>query len=317
MLGTVLLIVGIVLGVNLLIGIILTFITARIVYGKTLTRGKSGHWGREQCSEPGRIPLETMWKRGLLWAKDDKSYVKELTIQSKDGLKLVGEWFDYGFDKTVIILPGRRETLVYSYYYAKPYKNLGLNVLVIDQRAHGLSEGKYSTCGIKEAEDVSLWMKYLHDELNQKGIYIHGICVGTCCATIVCTKYKADYLKAVILDSAFISYKEIYKNHYKEGGHRMFPVFYEIWMWFRLLTHCSINDSNPEKYMPQFDLPVLFIWGTHDVYCLPEKSKILFEKCASKDKKIVWFDGAEHSRVRLFDENTYDNNVSSFLKEHL
>ena len=76
-----------------------------------------------------------------------------------NGLKLVGEWFDYGFDKTVIILPGRRETLVYSYYYAQPYKELGINVLVIDQRAHGLSEGTYSTCGIKEADDVKLWLK--------------------------------------------------------------------------------------------------------------------------------------------------------------
>ena len=97
----------------------------------------------------------------------------------------------------------------------------------------------------------------------------------------------------------------------------MFPVFYEIWMWFRLKTGCSINDSNPEKYMPQFDLPVLFIWGTHDIYCLPEKSEILFGKCGSKDKQLIWFDGAEHSRVRLFDESRYDNNVRDFLKGHM
>ena len=318
MLGTILLIVGIVLGANLLIGIILTFITAYIVYSKTLMRShKRGNWGRDKCSEPGCVPLETMWAKSLVWGEANKGYMKKLTIKSKDGLTLYGEWFDYGFDKTVIILPGRREVSIYSYFYANPYKELGINVLTIDQRAHGLSEGKCSTGGIKEANDVSLWMKYLHDELGQKEIYLHGICVGTCCATIVCTRYKTDYLKAVILDSAFISYKEIYKNHYKEGGHHMFPVFYEIWMWFRLKTGCSINDSNPEKYMPQFDLPVLFIWGTHDVYCLPEKSKTLFEKCGSKDKQIVWFDGAEHSRVRLFDESRYDNNVRDFLKGHM
>lgn len=315
MLGTILLIVGIVIAANLLIGIVLTFITAYIVYTKTLTRSKKkGSWGRNQCSEPGNVPLETMWKRGLAWKKQYESYIKELEIRSKDGLKLVGEWFDYGFDKTVIILPGRRETLVYSYFYANPYKDAGVNVLVIDQRAHGLSEGKYSTCGIKEAEDVSLWMKYLHDELKQKEIFIHGICVGTCCATIVATKYKVDYLKAVIFDSMFIHYKEIYKNHFIEEGHHLFPVFYEVWMWFRLLTKCKINDSSPLKNMPLFDLPAIFIWGDKDKYCLPEKSQMLFDKCASKDKKLIWFKGAEHSRVRLFDEKGYDEAIKAFLR---
>ena len=317
MLQTILLIVGIVLAAGLLISVVMTFIVAYIVYSKTLMRGKSGTWGREHCSEPGCVPLETMWERGLKWQAKNKTFIKELSIKSKDGLKLVGEWFDYGFDKTVIILPGRREVLIYSYYYANPYKEAGVNVLVIDQRAHGLSEGKYSTGGIKEAEDVSIWMKLLHDELGQKEIFLHGICVGTCCATIVATKYKTDYLKAVILDSAFISYKEIYKNHYIEGGHILFPVFYQIWMWFSFFTHCNINDSNPEKYMADFTLPVLYMWGTKDVYCLPEKSKILFAKCASKNKQIEWFDGAEHSRVRLFDEDRYDGLVKDFLARNI
>ena len=317
MLKTVLIIVGIVLGFVLISSIILTFIVAYIVYSKTLKRGSGGHWGREQCSEPGCVPLETMWERGIKWKNKNKSFIKELTVKSKDGLKLVGEWFDYGFDKTVIILPGRRETLVYSYYYAKPYQQCGVNVLVIDQRAHGLSEGKYSTCGIKEAEDVSVWMSYLHDELKQKEIYLHGVCVGTCVTSIASTKYKPDYLKAIILDSAFITYKEIYKNHYVELGHKLFPVFYEIWMWFRLLTKCNINDARPEKYLPDLSLPVLFIWGDQDKYCLPEKSKILFEKCGSKNKQLEWFEGAEHSRVRLNNEERYDALICDFLSKNM
>ena len=280
-------------------------------------RGKSGTWGREHCSEPGCEALETMWVRGIAWKDKNASFIEELSITSKDGLKLVAEWFDYGFDRTVIILPGRRETLIYSYYYANPYKENGVNVLVIDQRAHGLSEGKYSTGGIKEAEDVSLWMEYMHNEHNQKYIYLHGICVGTCVAIMVSTKYKTDYLKAVILDSAFISYKEIYTNHYLESGHKLFPVYYQIWFWFKFFTKCNINDSNPEMYMSKFDLPVLFLWGTKDVYCLPEKSKILYEKCASNQKEIEWFEGAEHSRVRLSNEEHYDGLVSDFLARHI
>ena len=195
----IIIVVGALLLLGLLFSVFFTFLVAYKVYSKTLMRGKLGSWGRKECSEPGNPALETMWKRGLKWSEGDKSYIKELSITSKDGLKLVGEWFDYGFDKTVIILPGRRETLVYSYYYAQPYKKLGVNVLVIDQRAHGLSEGTYSTCGIKEAEDVQLWMEYMHDEQNQKELILHGICVGTCATSIATASFKKDYLKAIII----------------------------------------------------------------------------------------------------------------------
>ena len=314
MLTIIIIIVAAFLVSGLLFSIVLTFLIAYKVYSKTLMRGKSGSWGREHCSEPGNPALETMWQRGLDWSKDNDSFIKELTIQSKDGLKLVGQWFDYGFDRTVIILPGRRETLVYSYYYAKPYRECGVNVLVIDQRAHGLSEGKYSTCGIKEAEDVKLWLEYMHTNYQQKYLYIHGICVGTCVASIVLATFKKDYLKGAILDSAFITYKEIYKNHYVESGHALFPVFYQIWMWFSFFTHCNINDARTIKYVPEFgDLPVMFIWGTKDVYCLPDKSQEIYDKCSSNKKEIVWFEGALHSRVRLSNEERYDAVVSDFL----
>ena len=69
--------------------------------------------------------------------------------------------------------------------------------------------------------------------------------------------------------------------------------------------------------MPLFDLPTLFIWGTKDVYCLPEKSKILYEKCASKEKQLEWFEGATHSKVRLFDEEHYDGAIKDFLAKKL
>lgn len=313
----VIIIVASLLVAGLIFSVFFTFLVAYIVYSKTLKRDKHTAWGREQCSEPGCEPLEEMWRRGLAWKKEDENFIKEVSIQSKDNLKLVGEWFDYGYDKTIIILPGRRETLVYSYYYARPYKEAGLNVLVIDQRAHGLSEGTYSGCGILEAEDTSLWIKYLHDELGQEEIYLHGVCVGTCVSSIVATKYKVDYLKAVILDSAFISYKEIYKNHFIEGGHKLFPVFYEVWVWYKLFTHCNINDSSPLKYMPEFNLPVLFIWGDKDIYCLPEKSQELFKTCASNDKQLEWFEGAMHSRVRLSNEEHYDGLIKDFLAKHM
>ena len=68
----ILLIVGIVLGAGLIFSLFFTFLTAYIVYSKTLMRSKKSSWGREKCSEPGCIPLETMWTRGLEWKEGFK-----------------------------------------------------------------------------------------------------------------------------------------------------------------------------------------------------------------------------------------------------
>ena len=93
----IIIVIGALLVLGLLFSVFFTFLVAYKVYSKTLMRGKLGSWGRKECSEPGNPALETMWKRGLAWVEGDKSYIKELSITSNDGLKLVGEWFDYGY----------------------------------------------------------------------------------------------------------------------------------------------------------------------------------------------------------------------------
>ena len=150
-------IIAIIVGSVLLLGILMfisgAFFAAYMVYTHTLVRREGKSWGR-QISEPDNKELQIMWDKGIDWANSVVSYKKDLEIKSFDNLKLIAEYYDFGYDKTVIIMPGRRECLIYSYFYAMPYQEVGVNVLVIDQRAHGLSEGKYSTCGILEAKDV-------------------------------------------------------------------------------------------------------------------------------------------------------------------
>ena len=53
-----------------------------------------------------------------------------------EGFNLYGEYFDLGFDRAVIIVPGRMESLLYSYYFARPYQEKGFNVFVFDQRVY-------------------------------------------------------------------------------------------------------------------------------------------------------------------------------------
>ncbi len=312
-------IIAIIVGSLLLLGIIMfisgAVFAAWMVYTHTLVRREGKTWGR-QISEPDNKELQIMWDEGLKWAKENEAYKKGVSIISFDNLNLVGEFYDFGFDKTVIIMPGRRECLIYSYFYAFPYKSAKTNVLVIDQRAHGLSEGKYSTCGILEAKDVIDWAKYLHEKHKQNTIYLHGVCVGTVCTiNVLKDKECPDYIKAGILDSAPISYKEIFGNHMIELGHKLWPTFPIIWWHFKRKTHTDINDSQPLKYINQVKVPLCFIHGKKDAYCLPNKTEWLYNKCTSK-KEIHWFEEGTHSKVRLADSKNYDKIIVEFIKEN-
>ena len=312
-------IIGIIIGSLLLLGILMfisgAFFAAWMVYTHTLVRREGKTWGR-QISEPDNKELQVMWDEGIKWATANESYKKEVSIISFDNLKLVAEYYDFGFDKTVIIMPGRRECLIYSYFYAVPYKDAGVNVLVIDQRAHGLSEGKYSTCGILEAKDVIDWAKFLHEKYNQNTIYLHGVCVGTVCTVnVLRDKECPSYIKAGILDSAPISYKEIFGNHMIELGHRLWPTFPIIWWYFKKKTHTNINESQPLKYINEVKQPLCFIHGKKDAYCLPNKTEWLFDK-ANEPKEIHWFEDGTHSKVRLANPKEYDSVVTEFIKNN-
>lgn len=118
-----------------------------------------------------------MFDLGMDWARENEAHKRPVSIEN-EGLKLAGEYFDFGHKRCAIIFPGRTESLYYSYYFAQPYAEAGCNILVVDSRAHGLSEGKYNYCSTREWSDVIAWSRFAHDQLGCSDVVLHGICVG-------------------------------------------------------------------------------------------------------------------------------------------
>ena len=308
-----LIILAIVLGLGAAFGIFALFFVSYRIYRGVLIRTSKDKWGRS-VSEPSDPQMCQMWDLGLEWGKKNRDFMKVVSIHN-DGLKLVGEYYDFGFERTVIIVQGRSECCKYSYFYAMPYRNAGYNVLVIDTRAHGLSEGKYNTAGVKESKDLLAWARYVHDELNQVSIIFHSICVGGCSVTLAVTSEECpDYIEKLVIDGLFVTFVESFATHMQEKGHSKSPIFWMIWFWFRILGGVSVRKAAPIKVIDKVRLPVLFLYGKEDKYSLPEKSQILFDKCGSPNKNIVWFEHGAHSRLRLVNTEDYDKAVTNFVK---
>ncbi len=259
-----------------------------------------------------------MFKEGNIWAEENKSFVSEEFIQN-DGFKLCAQYFDFGYSKAVIIVPGLNASCNYSYYYAMPYKERGYNVLAIDTRSHGYSEGKYNTVGYKEYSDILAWGRFLRNEKKNNFVVLHGICVGSSATIFAISKErKQSCFNALVVEGVFINYY----NHYWQRALKQFHIPPVLNTFFfacimKYVTGVNIKKSGPIDCVGNIKIPVLFLHGKKDRYSLPKYIPEMFSKCRSKTKKLVWFEKGRHSFLRYTNKNEYDNAIFSFLKEVL
>ena len=297
-------------------GMIMLIITkpiARKVYEEQLVKVSPGKWGRV-CSEMSNEEQRNMWNAGCEWAELYADWKKDVDIEN-DGLKLYGEYYDFGHDKCAIILPGRCESLKYSYYFAKPYQELGMNVLVIDMRAHGKSEGKYSTIGVKESTDVKKWIEYIENEFGVKEVWLHGICVGSASAILLMSSDGCPKsVKGMVIEGAFVSFRETFKRHMIDINKPCFPVLDLVMHNIKKYAKADVYAAAPIKHIGKVNQHVLMLFGEQDIFSVPKKSKIFFEKCSSPTKKIVWFDKGGHSHLRINNVEKYDNAIKDYIR---
>ncbi len=282
-----------------------------VVYVMHLKRTKKTKWTRA-CSDNSPEHL-AMYDTGLQWSEEFQEKKQNVHIVS-EGLNLYGEFYDFASDKTVILVAGRTEGLCYNYYFARPYSENGYNVLTIDNRAHGESDGKYNTVGFEEHKDLLNWAKYLHENHHTNFILFHGICIGSAGSLYALTsKNCPDYIKGMIADGMYPNFWESFRNHMIELKKPMFGLPF-INAWMKLLTGHSMKYG-PIDVIEKLDRPLLMLHGTGDLYSLPEEAEKLYAKCGSKHKKIVWFEDATHSMLRYRDSEKYDDAIKTFLKE--
>lgn len=310
----ILLTVGIVAASGLLFGIGFTFLIAYKVFEGTLSRPEKEPRERK-CSWPDDPEQLLMFNKGLEFAEQHRERITPLEIEN-DGLRLFAEYFDFGAKRAVIIIPGRTESLAYSYYFAEPYRKAGFNVLVIDMRATGFSDGKYYSLGYKEYRDVIKWGQLLHDRFGNESVFLHGICIGAQTAVFTVTAEECpDYFNGLCVDGMFKNFFETFKNHMKERSKPIFPVCYQVMLIHYILTGAKGISNGPYKAVKKLQKPILFIYTTRDIFSLPEESRKLYASCVSPHKKVSWFDKGGHSHIRINDEEGYDREINIFINE--
>ena len=301
------------MGAFILFFLLPTMLISNVIYTVLFVRNKKDKWARGlSWDDPEQ---QQMFDEGEAWGKENEKYRKEVDIQSGK-FHLVGEYFDFGFNRAVIIIPGRMEAGTYSYYFSDPFKQAGYNVLAIDNRSHGLSEGRYNTIGLKEYKDIINWAKFLHDELKVQEVIIHGICIGSATALYALVSSDCpDYVKGMVADGMYVNFNESLNNHLIERKKPIFPFSQQV-MW---MVSVTAGFKSPKRHGPinkigKLNKPILFIYSKEDTYSVPEKGQLLFDTC-NAPKRLEWFAHGAHSHVRINQKEQYDEAIKKFVKD--
>lgn len=285
------------------------------VYKDQLVRTSPEKWGRV-CSAPDNEEQLAMWNAGVAWHDSHLNKMTEVQLEN-DGFHLFGEYFDFGADRCVLILPGRCESLLYSCYFAPPYEKAGFNVLVIDTRCHGKSEGIYNTIGVKESSDVLAWARLAHEQLHNCQVVIHGICIGTAAGLYAMTSPEApEYLDALVTEGCFISFRETFKRHMIADKRPLFPVLQLAMLHINRHTGTNVYRDKPLNAMKKAKSHhrMLFLYGEKDIFSIPKMTRKLFAACTAGEKKLVWFDKGGHSHLRINNLEKYDRAIKEFFE---
>lgn len=284
---------------------------AHCIYVQTLSRETPESWGRD-CHWPDE-EHQKMDAEGMLWHQEFSAYKTDVHI-IRDGLNLYGEYYDFGCDRCVIVLSGRTESLRYGYYFARPYSDSGYNVLVVDPRGHGLSDGKYNTVGFEESKDALAWARYIHEQHGVRSVIFHGICIGAAAGMLGITSDDCpEYVDAIITDGMFVNFACSMTNNLIQRG-RNYPILLQcIDFWMKHYTHHSMM-TGPIDVIHKLQKPLLMIQGVEDKASPAENGVKLFRQCSSDHKCFALMPKGAHSMLRYMDSERYDSVIKDFLK---
>ena len=208
---------------------------------------------------------------------------------------------------TVLYLHGNAENISTHFRSIAWLPAAGFNVLALDYRGYGASEGKPSLAGMQLDIEAAMHSLLTHQGVDPNKIIIFGQSLGGALAIYYAahSSYRAN-IRAVVVDSAFSDYRLITKEK--------LSAFFLTWP-FQWLPWLTVDDNySPIASVAALSpLPLLLIHGDQDVVVPPHHSQQLFEQ-AGEPKQLWIVPGAGHTQS--LSNESVRNQLIEFLLRH-
>ena len=249
---------------------------------------------------------------------------EDITLKSFDGLNLTSTLImnENPTNKFIVLVHGVSICYVGSLKYFDIFYKNGFNVLIVNQRRHGKSEGKYSTYGFYEKYDVNMWIEYLKSRFGNDIILgLHGESMGA--GTVMETIPLNDSIKFVIEDCGYSNFHELigfqithaYKNRLVRKILRPSLIFANFFM--KTKAKFSMKKIVPIDIVASTSLPMMFIHGKED-YFVPWYMAVDLYKAKTKGyKELYLVEGAKHAEALEVNKILYEKKIMTFIEKAL
>jgi len=254
---------------------------------------------------------------GNQWLKDH--HAQDVYMKSRDGLMLHAYWIPAENPKgTVILAHGYRSNAAVDFAMAYPcYRERGMNLLIPSQRAHGKSEGRYITFGVKESDDMLLWLEYHNRHFGSVPVIMSGLSMGASTMLFLADRQFPGNVKGIIADCGFTSPKDIIAKVIRSTIHLpAAPLLMLAEPFARLFAKLSLYEKDTRKTLANSKYPVMIVHGLADDYVPSYMTQQAFDACGG-EKYLLLVEGAGHGTSFVRDRERYVSMIDQFLEMYL
>ncbi|MCH3967716.1 MAG: alpha/beta fold hydrolase [Atopobiaceae bacterium] len=252
---------------------------------------------------------------------------EEVSTTSDDGCRLVGHVMAVNPDsrRWVLIAHGYNGVWNEGMLYARHYAEHGFNLLFVEMRAHGKSEGELIGMGLPDRRDLVAWAQWLvAQEGDDVQVVFHGHSMGG--ASVCLANGEQDLpsqVKAVVSDCGYSDLWNVLIGIMAPATRvPIHPLVDLMRVALRSLPGgYDIADVSPERALAQAKAPTLIIHGDCDTFVPPYMAKRLGDACggaaAGAGHEVLMVRHAGHCQSSFADPQTYFSHIFFFLDRYL
>lgn len=233
-----------------------------------------------------------------------------------DSLRLHGKLFKNSGTKYALVCHGYTSKAKHMAGFVNKFHSLGYNVLAVDARAHGDSEGTKIGMGWVERFDVIEWIKYIISLEPDAQIILHGVSMGASTVLMASGEELPKNVKAIIADCGYTSEWDEFKQEADVLHIPWFPVLNASSAISKVRDGYDFKQASAVEQVKKSSIPTLFIHGSKDEL-VPYGMLNELYSAANCEKEILTIQGAGHALSSSVAPELYWNTVEAFLKKHL